>query len=142
MDSEKSRDPLFPHVWLVSGGELGRDAVWYAMQETGQRFATLAGHHHHHLLVDHLAHTCQMQTWARFELPFAMLVFGELRTLLAIEERLCNTEKERHEEGLSGMGLWWRKGRCKTLPLGACEAAGNKALGNHTGKAILVSVSI
>lgn len=62
------------------------------MQEAGQGFAPLAGHHHHHVLTSQLASTHQTQPWARHELPFAMLVFGELRTLL--EDGLCDTEKE------------------------------------------------
>ena len=52
----------------------------------------------------------------------------------------CVTLRKRDEKGLSGMGLWWREGRYKTLLLGARQPVGNKALGNHTCKTILVSI--
>lgn len=139
-EGEKSHDPLFLRDWLVRGGELGWDAGQYPKQEAGQGFAPLAGDHHHHILTGQLAGTCQTQTWAWHELPFATLVFGDLRTLLGMEDGLCDTAKQRHKEGLCGMGLWWREGRCKTLQLGARQAVGSKALGNHTGKTSCVSI--
>lgn len=52
----------------------------------------LAGHHH--LLTDQLASSCQIQTWELHELPFATLVFGELRTSLGMEDGLCGTERD------------------------------------------------
>lgn len=102
-----------------------------------QQFSSLAGqHHHHHISFGQLAGTCWTRTWAQHELPFATLLFGALRTLLRIENRLCDTEKERDDTGVSEMGLWWREEKRKALPL----ALGSKTLGNHTDKTVLVSI--